>query len=181
MLVEGSPAYIYNFSNPNNRMMKGTATNMMTVVNAYKALLISVTLNMVKKIWISNIAPHNKGHLLRRHKTDCSAHDRKSCFSVPSSECEVQTRSLLEGWLFERVVDQSSFVRLEDLPSTTAEQHIPLAKPVLQAPTHPLIDWFWICKRMVPENRDLISWWDKTPSSSPKYATMTVTQAKIQN
>ena len=74
-------------------------------------------------------------NLCAKRKNDCHAHDRKSCFSVPSSGCEVQTRSLQEGWLFERVVDHGSFVRLDDLPSTTAEQHIPLEKPVLQAPT----------------------------------------------
>ena len=126
-------------------------------------------------------------NLCAERKKDCRAHDRKSCFSVPSSECEVQTRSLQEGWLFERVVDHGSFVRLEDLPSTAPEQHIPLEKPVLQAPTPPLIEWLWICKQMVPENRVLISWWDKTPSSSPKCATMTmtmtmtVTQTQRQN
>ena len=36
-------------------------------------------------------------NLCAKCKKDCRAHDRKSCFSVPSSECEVQTRSLLEG------------------------------------------------------------------------------------
>ena len=85
------------------------------IANDYIALLISVTLNMAKKYLLKSLA---------------------------QSECEVQTMILQEGRLFERVVDHSSFVRLEDLPSTAAEQHIPLEKPVLQAPrpTPPLID-----------------------------------------
>ena len=81
-----------------------------------------------------------------------------SHFSVPSSEWKVQTRSLQEGW-YDYLNESWTRVHLLGLKIFLPPQlsNTSLKKNLFFKHLPPLIDWLWICKQMVPENRDLIS------------------------